>query len=85
MTDAFAADRAPVVWVPRPIDDDVVTSLRAWADVRLGWGDDAAGWSDVAAGVEGVLLRTARVDGAMMREAAELVYVDSRTGIVCCR
>ena len=80
MTDAGAADRAPVVWVPRPIDDDVVTSLRAWADVRLGWGDDAAGWSDVAAEVEGVLLRTARVDGAMMREAPRLRIV-ARHGV----
>lgn len=80
MTDAGAADRAPVVWVPRPIDDDVVTSLRAWADVRPGWGDDAAGWSDVAAEVEGVLLRTARVDGAMMREAPRLRIV-ARHGV----
>lgn len=72
--------RTPVVWVPRPIDDDVVASLRAWADVRLGWGDDAAGWSDVAAEVEGVLLRTARVDGAMMREAPRLRIV-ARHGV----
>lgn len=74
------AGRTPVVWVPRPIDDDVVASLRAWADVRLGWGDDAAGWSDVAAEVEGVLLRTARVDGAMMREAPRLRVV-ARHGV----
>lgn len=74
------AGRAPVVWVPRPIDDDVVASLRAWADVRLGWGDGAEGWSDVAADVEGVLLRTARVDGAMMREAPRLRIV-ARHGV----
>ncbi|ROS54113.1 NAD(P)-dependent oxidoreductase [Frigoribacterium sp. PhB24] len=72
--------RAPVVWVPRPIDDDVVASLRDWADVRLGWGVDAAGWSDVATEVEGVLLRTARVDGAMMREAPRLRIV-ARHGV----
>ena len=86
MTDATstrpssAAGRAPVVWVPRPVDDDVVGSLRAWADVRVGWGDDAAGWSDVAAEVEGVLLRTARVDGAMMRAAPRLRIV-ARHGV----
>lgn len=74
------AGRAPVVWVPRPIDDDVVTSLRAWADVRVGWGDDAEGWSDVAADVDGVLLRTARVDGTMMREAPRLRIV-ARHGV----
>ncbi|NRD27711.1 NAD(P)-dependent oxidoreductase [Frigoribacterium sp. VKM Ac-2836] len=74
------AGRAPVVWVPRPIDDDVVASLRGWADVRLGWGDGAAGWSDVASEVDGVLLRTARVDGAMMREAPRLRIV-SRHGV----
>jgi len=80
VTDPGSAGRAPVVWVPRPIDDDVVTSLRAWADVRLGWGDDAAGWSDVATEVEGVLLRTARIDGAMMREAPRLRIV-ARHGV----
>jgi phosphoglycerate dehydrogenase-like enzyme len=66
--------------VPRPIDDDVVASLHDWADVRLGWGDGAADWSDVSAEVEGVLLRTARVDGTMMREAPRLRVV-ARHGV----
>ncbi|TWX41134.1 hydroxyacid dehydrogenase [Frigoribacterium sp. ACAM 257] len=70
----------PVVWVPRPIDDAVVESLAEWADVRLGWGATAASWADVAAEVQGVLLRTARVDGAMMREAPRLRIV-ARHGV----
>jgi len=70
----------PVVWVPRPIDDAVVESLAVWADVRLGWGATAASWADVAPEVQGVLLRTARVDGAMMREAPGLRIV-ARHGV----
>ena len=75
-----AGDGRPVVWVPRPIDDAVVESLATWADVRLGWGATAASWADVAPEVEGVLLRTARVDGAMMREAPRLRIV-ARHGV----
>ncbi|MBD8584158.1 hydroxyacid dehydrogenase [Frigoribacterium sp. CFBP 8766] len=70
----------PVVWVPRPIDDAVVASLAEWAHVRLGWGATAASWADVAPEVQGVLLRTARVDGAMMREAPRLRIV-ARHGV----
>lgn len=70
----------PVVWVPRPIDDAVVESLAEWADVRLGWGGTAASWADVAPEVQGVLLRTARIDGAMMREAPRLRIV-ARHGV----
>jgi D-3-phosphoglycerate dehydrogenase len=70
----------PVVWVPRPIDDAVVYSLAEWADVRLGWGVTATSWADVAPEVQGVLLRTARVDGAMMREAPRLRIV-ARHGV----
>ncbi|MBD8608917.1 hydroxyacid dehydrogenase [Frigoribacterium sp. CFBP 13729] len=68
------------MWVPRPIDDAVVESLAEWADVRLGWGATAASWADVAPEVQGVLLRTARVDGAMMREAPQLRIV-ARHGV----
>lgn len=80
MTDAEPTNRPPVVWVPARIDDDVVASLHAWADVRLGWADDAVDWPDVAAEVEGVLLRTARIDGAMMRQAPRLRVV-ARHGV----
>lgn len=73
-------DARPVVWVPRPIDDAVVESLAEWADVRLGWGATAASWADIAPEVQGVLLRTARVDGAMMREAPGLRIV-ARHGV----
>jgi D-3-phosphoglycerate dehydrogenase len=75
-----AGDGRPVVWVPRPIDDAVVESLAPWADVRLGWGATATSWADVAPEVEGILLRTARVDGAMMREAPRLRIV-ARHGV----
>jgi D-3-phosphoglycerate dehydrogenase len=77
---ADACTVRPVVWVPRPIDDAVVESLAEWADVRLGWGVTAASWADVAPEVQGVLLRTARVDGAMMREAPRLRIV-ARHGV----
>lgn len=72
--------RGPVVWVPCPLDDAVVQSLAEWADVRLGWGVTAASWSQVAPEVEGVLLRTARIDGAMMRAAPRLRIV-ARHGV----
>nr|WP_279589946.1 NAD(P)-dependent oxidoreductase [Frigoribacterium faeni] len=54
--------------------------MAEWADVRLGWGATAASWADVAPEVQGVLLRTARVDGAMMREAPRLRIV-ARHGV----
>ncbi|WP_209561060.1 NAD(P)-dependent oxidoreductase [Frigoribacterium sp. PvP032] len=76
----MAESARPVVWVPRPIDGAVVESLAEWADVRLGWGVTAASWADVAPEVQGVLLRTARVDGAMMREAPRLRIV-ARHGV----
>ena len=79
MADDGAGTR-PVVWVPGRIDDAVVASLAEWADVRLGWGATAASWADVAPEVQGVLLRTARVDGAMMREAPRLRIV-ARHGV----
>ena len=78
--DVSAGGARPVVWVPRPIHDAVVDSLAEWADVRLGWGVTAASWADVAPEVQGVLLRTARVDGAMMREAPQLRIV-ARHGV----
>ncbi|ROP77425.1 D-3-phosphoglycerate dehydrogenase/(S)-sulfolactate dehydrogenase [Frigoribacterium sp. PhB107] len=80
MAEGAAESVRPVVWVPRPIDDAVVESLAVWADVRLGWGATAASWADVAPEVQGVLLRTARVDGAMMREAPGLRIV-ARHGV----
>ncbi|WP_197980369.1 hydroxyacid dehydrogenase [Frigoribacterium sp. CFBP 13729] len=80
MAESAAESARPVVWVPRPIDDAVVESLAEWADVRLGWGATAASWADVAPEVQGVLLRTARVDGAMMREAPQLRIV-ARHGV----
>nr|WP_244644856.1 NAD(P)-dependent oxidoreductase [Frigoribacterium sp. CFBP 8766] len=54
--------------------------MAEWAHVRLGWGATAASWADVAPEVQGVLLRTARVDGAMMREAPRLRIV-ARHGV----
>lgn len=75
-----SGERRPVVWVPAPVADDVVEALLAWADVRLGWGDAAVAWSEVAPEVEGVLLRTARVDGDMMRQAPRLRIV-ARHGV----
>jgi D-3-phosphoglycerate dehydrogenase len=70
----------PVVWMPRPIDDAVVEALAEWADVRLGWGVTAASWADVAPEVQGVLLRTASIDVAMMRAAPRLRIV-ARHGV----
>ncbi len=80
MAESAGESARPVVWVPRPIDDAVVESLAEWADVRLGWGASATSWADVAPEVQGVLLRTARVDGAMMREAPRLRIV-ARHGV----
>jgi D-3-phosphoglycerate dehydrogenase len=80
VAESAAESARPVVWVPRPIDDAVVESLEGWADVRLGWGATATSWADVAPEVQGVLLRTARVDGAMMREAPQLRIV-ARHGV----
>jgi len=74
------APRRPAVWVPCPLDDAVVESLAEWADVRLGWGGAAVSWAQVAPEVEGVLLRTARLDGAMMRAAPRLRIV-ARHGV----
>ncbi|WP_261165361.1 NAD(P)-dependent oxidoreductase [Microbacterium sp. Marseille-Q6965] len=40
--------------------------------MRRGWGDDASDFDEVAGDVEGILLRTDRVDAAMMRRAPRL-------------
>jgi D-3-phosphoglycerate dehydrogenase len=80
VAEGVASAGRPVVWVPRPINDAVVESLAEWADVRLGWGVTAASWADVAPEVQGVLLRTASIDGVKMRAAPRLRII-ARHGV----
>ncbi|MBK1787731.1 hydroxyacid dehydrogenase [Prauserella cavernicola] len=70
----------PVVWIPRPVHDDALVLLREHADVRLGYGDEAVDFDAVAPEVAAILLRTARVDGDMMRRATALRIV-ARHGV----
>ncbi|MEU6644111.1 hydroxyacid dehydrogenase [Saccharomonospora sp. NPDC046836] len=70
----------PLVWIPRPVHDDGLALLRDHADVRLGYGDAATTFDDIAGQVAGILLRTARVDGAMMRRAPALTII-ARHGV----
>lgn len=65
----------PVVWVPRPVHDDALEKLGTWAEVARGWGEHPAAFDDVADTVTGILLRTERVDGAMLRRAPRLRIV----------
>ncbi|ASO18711.1 phosphoglycerate dehydrogenase-like enzyme [Actinoalloteichus hoggarensis] len=70
----------PLIWIPRPVHGDALTLLREHADVRLGYGDEAVTFEEIADRVVGILLRTARVDGEMMRRAPALSIV-ARHGV----
>ncbi|GAA3668296.1 NAD(P)-dependent oxidoreductase [Microbacterium marinilacus] len=65
----------PVVWVPRPVHDDALARLESWAEVARGWGDRPVGFDAICDTVSGILLRTERVDGDMMRRAPRLRIV----------
>ncbi|APU13202.1 MULTISPECIES: NAD(P)-dependent oxidoreductase [Actinoalloteichus] len=71
---------SPIVWIPRPVHDDALVLLREHADVRLGYGEEATTFEEIADRVVGILLRTARVDGEMMRRAPALSIV-ARHGV----
>ncbi|MFG2736571.1 NAD(P)-dependent oxidoreductase [Streptomyces harbinensis] len=70
----------PLVWIPRPVHRDAVERLRRHAEVRLGYGPDPAPFDAVCHRVTGILLRTERVDGAMMRRAPRLRII-ARHGV----
>ncbi|MEV7869329.1 hydroxyacid dehydrogenase [Streptomyces sp. NPDC088124] len=70
----------PLVWIPRPVHTDALTRLRPHADVRLGYGADGAAFDEISDRVAAILLRTERVDGAMLRRAPRLRIV-ARHGV----
>ncbi|TDC67394.1 NAD(P)-dependent oxidoreductase [Streptomyces hainanensis] len=70
----------PLVWIPRPVHQDAVTRLGEVAEVRLGFGPHAVTFDEVSDRVAAILLRTARVDGAMMDRAPRLRIV-ARHGV----
>jgi D-3-phosphoglycerate dehydrogenase / 2-oxoglutarate reductase len=49
---------APLTWIPRPVDDAAVSTLRAHGEVALGYGCHAADYRAIASRATGVLLRT---------------------------
>lgn len=71
---------APLVWIPRPVHPDAVERLARHAEVRLGYGADPVPFDAVCHRVAGILLRTERVDGAMMRRAPRLRII-ARHGV----
>ncbi|MFE2940015.1 NAD(P)-dependent oxidoreductase [Streptomyces sp. NPDC059255] len=70
----------PLVWIPRPVHADALARLRPHADVRPGYGADGAAFDEISDRVAAILLRTERVDGAMMRRAPRLRIV-ARHGV----
>ncbi|MCP2095041.1 D-3-phosphoglycerate dehydrogenase [Actinosynnema pretiosum] len=68
------------MWIPRPVHEDAVALVRERAEVVLGYGDRAVGFDEVCGRVTAILLRTERVDGAMMRRAPRLRVV-ARHGV----
>ncbi|MER8002560.1 hydroxyacid dehydrogenase [Streptomyces sp. NPDC095613] len=73
------ADR-PLVWIPRPVHEDALARLRPHADVRLGYGTEGVPFDEISDRVTAILLRTERVDGAMLRAAPRLRIV-ARHGV----
>ncbi|MFJ2213586.1 NAD(P)-dependent oxidoreductase [Streptomyces sp. NPDC101062] len=70
----------PLVWIPRPVHDDALARLRPYAEVCPGYGAEGVTFDEVHERVAAVLLRTERVDGAMMRRAPRLRIV-ARHGV----
>ncbi|MEU4048666.1 hydroxyacid dehydrogenase [Streptomyces olivaceus] len=70
----------PLVWIPRPVHEDALARLRPYAEVATGYGPGATSFDEVSDRVAAVLLRTVRVDGAMMRRAPRLRIV-ARHGV----
>lgn len=70
----------PVVWIPREVHADAVADLETWADVRRGWGAEPADEDAVAPLVQGVLLRTARLDAPQLSRMPRLRIV-ARHGV----
>lgn len=70
----------PLVWIPRPVHEDALARLRPHADVRTGYGAEGVPFDEVSDRVAAILLRTERVDGAMMRRAPRLRVV-ARHGV----
>ncbi|MFD5746111.1 NAD(P)-dependent oxidoreductase [Streptomyces sp. NPDC127033] len=70
----------PLVWIPRPVHTDALARLRPYADVRPGYGADGATFDEISDRVAAILLRTERVDGAMLRRAPRLRIV-ARHGV----
>ncbi|MGW2262564.1 hydroxyacid dehydrogenase [Streptomyces sp. NPDC001780] len=73
------ADR-PLVWIPRPVHEDALARLRPHTDVRLGYGTEGVPFDEISDRVTAILLRTERVDGAMLRAAPRLRIV-ARHGV----
>ncbi|MEV7084539.1 NAD(P)-dependent oxidoreductase [Streptomyces sp. NPDC093085] len=70
----------PLVWIPRPVHEDALALLRPYAEIRPGYGAGAATFEQVRERVAAILLRTERVDGAMLRSAPRLRVV-ARHGV----
>ncbi|MEU0471859.1 hydroxyacid dehydrogenase [Streptomyces olivaceus] len=70
----------PLVWIPRPVHEDALARLRPYAEVATGYGPGGTSFDEVSDRVAAVLLRTVRVDGAMMRRAPRLRIV-ARHGV----
>ncbi|MGS2591515.1 hydroxyacid dehydrogenase [Streptomyces hebeiensis] len=70
----------PLVWIPRPVHEDALARLRPHADVRLGYGTQGVPFDEISDRVTAILLRTERVDGAMLRAAPRLRIV-ARHGV----
>ncbi|MPY47386.1 NAD(P)-dependent oxidoreductase [Streptomyces acidicola] len=70
----------PLVWIPRPVHEDALARLHPHADVRTGYGAEGVPFDEVSDRVTAILLRTERVDGAMMRRAPHLRIV-ARHGV----
>lgn len=70
----------PVIWIPREVHADAVADLETWADVRRGWGAEAVAEDAVAPLVEGVLLRTARLDAPQLQRMPRLRLI-ARHGV----
>ncbi|MEU0135718.1 NAD(P)-dependent oxidoreductase [Streptomyces sp. NPDC006296] len=70
----------PLVWIPRPVHQDALERLRPHTEVACGYGPGALSFDEVADRVVAVLLRTERVDGAMMRRAP-LLRIVARHGV----
>ncbi|MFV2008600.1 MULTISPECIES: hydroxyacid dehydrogenase [unclassified Micromonospora] len=70
----------PAVFVTQPIDETALTWLAGRADLRFGFGSAAERLADVIEGVDGLLIRTEKLDAALLRRARRLRVI-CRVGV----